>query len=273
MNTHLLSWNPDKWDWIDIDTAINDLQVTGVYRGSWSCGVNKSIQIGDRLFLIRLGKEPKGICASGYAISNVYKDVHWSGDKNKLANYISFEYDVLLNPAKDKILGMDKLKTGILAEQHWSTQNSGIMIKPNIAEELEKVWFNFILDNHNIQIDEQLQNNSVSLIKTFKEGDVKQITSSKYERNPYARQVCIDHYGLKCSICNFDFGKFYGDLGIGFIHVHHIKPMATRKGNYEINPINDLRPVCPNCHSMIHRKKQELTIDELKKTIKATSNT
>ncbi|MCL4481831.1 MAG: HNH endonuclease [Bacteroidetes bacterium] len=268
MNTHLLSWNPDKWDWIDLDSAINDLQVTGVYRDSWSCGINKSIQVGDRLFLIRLGKEPKGICASGYAISNVYQGAHWSGNKSKLANYISFEYDVLLNPTKDKILGMDILKMGVLAEQHWSTQNSGIMIRPNVAEELEKIWFNFILDNHHIQIDEQLQNDTDLFVQTFEEGEIKQITSTKYERNPYARQVCISHFGLKCSVCDFDFGKFYGDLGTGFIHVHHIKPVATRKGKYEINPINDLRPVCPNCHAMIHRKKQELSIDELKETIK-----
>jgi len=125
---------------------------------------------------------------------------------------------------------MDILKTGILSEQHWSTQNSGIMIRPNVAEELEKVWFNFILDNHHIQIDEQLQNDSDSSIRTFEEGDAKQITSTKYERNPYARQVCIDYYGLKCSVCGFDFSKFYGDLGNGFIHVHHIKLVANRKG-------------------------------------------
>lgn len=269
MNTHLLSWNPDKWDWIDIDSAINDLQVTGLYRDSWSCGVNKSIQIGDRLFLIRLGKEPKGICASGYAISNVYQGTHWSGDPSKLANYIIFEYDVLLNPAKDKILEMDILKTGILAEQHWSTQNSGIVIRPNVVDELEKIWFSFILDYHKVKINGQVPSGSDFSNQTFEEGDSKQITSTKYERNPFARKVCIDHHGLTCSVCRFDFNKTYGDFGAGFIHVHHIKPVATRKGKYAINPIDDLRPVCPNCHAMIHRKKQELTIDELKEKIKS----
>ena len=42
----------------------------------------------------------------------------------------------------------------------------------------------------------------------------------------------------------------YGEIGEGFIHVHHIIPVSRLviEKDYKINPIEDLIPVCPNCH-------------------------
>ena len=87
----------------------------------------------------------------------------------------------------------------------------------------------------------------------FVEGATRIITSKRYERNQQARDACISHYGTSCMICKFNFEEIYGELGKGFIHVHHIKPISENEGEYVIDPIHDLIPVCPNCHSMIHR--------------------
>lgn len=96
------------------------------------------------------------------------------------------------------------------------------------------------------------------------EGAKRIITVNSYERNPVARRLCIEYYGTTCSVCDFDFGKEYGEIGQGFIHVHHLTRVADIGETYEIDPIKDLRPVCPNCHSMLHTDKDTLTIDELK---------
>lgn len=96
------------------------------------------------------------------------------------------------------------------------------------------------------------------------EGAKRTITVNSYERNPLARRLCIEYYGTTCSVCNFDFGKEYGEIGQGFIHVHHLTRVADIGETYEIDPIKDLRPVCPNCHSMLHNDKDTLTIEELK---------
>ncbi len=96
------------------------------------------------------------------------------------------------------------------------------------------------------------------------EGTKKQITVNAYERNSQARQKCIEHYGSKCTICSFDFEKTYGEIGHNFIHVHHLKPLSEIDEKYEIDPIKDLRPVCPNCHAMLHKRKPPYSIDELK---------
>lgn len=96
------------------------------------------------------------------------------------------------------------------------------------------------------------------------EGNSYEVTSTVYERNSKARRTCIDRYGAKCMACEFDFSEFYGSIGEGFIHVHHIKPLAAVGQEYEIDPIQDLQPVCPNCHAMIHKRNPPYTIEEIK---------
>lgn len=96
------------------------------------------------------------------------------------------------------------------------------------------------------------------------EGIQKTITATVYERNPKARAECLKHWKYSCIICGFNFEKVYGDLGKNYIHVHHVNQISSIKKEYQVDPIKDLRPVCPNCHSMIHRNKESLTIEELK---------
>jgi 5-methylcytosine-specific restriction protein A len=100
--------------------------------------------------------------------------------------------------------------------------------------------------------------------RKYQEGSKKQILVNIYERNDAARRKCIQHYGLRCCICDFDFQEKYGDVGLGFIHVHHLQPLSAINEEYELDPINDLRPVCPNCHAMIHRRNPPYTLEEMK---------
>ncbi|MDB6108290.1 MAG: endonuclease [Pedosphaera sp.] len=102
----------------------------------------------------------------------------------------------------------------------------------------------------------------------FVEGATKTISINIYERSQKARKVCICEYGCICSVCGFDFEKKYGALGKDFIHVHHIRELASIGKQYTLNPKDDLRPVCPNCHAMLHKSKPAYTIAELKVLIK-----
>lgn len=97
----------------------------------------------------------------------------------------------------------------------------------------------------------------------YSEGNVVSVQVNRYERDPKARAACIAFYGATCAVCAFDFRLRYGDIGDGFIHVHHLIPMSRRGKDYKLDPRKDLRPVCPNCHEMLH-KGPPFTIDELK---------
>lgn len=92
----------------------------------------------------------------------------------------------------------------------------------------------------------------------------KYVTS--FERNPAARKDCLDYHGAVCKVCEFDFFAEYGLLGKGFMHVHHLRPVSLNEGEVmEIDPTEDLVPVCPNCHAMLHRRKPPFTVEELKR--------
>jgi 5-methylcytosine-specific restriction protein A len=102
----------------------------------------------------------------------------------------------------------------------------------------------------------------------FLEGNAQLVAVNIFERNQAARTACLRHLGFACVVCGFDFEKFYGELGREFIHVHHIKPLSEIGKEYKVDPINDLCPVCPNCHAMLHKRTPTSTVSELRKLIK-----
>lgn len=99
------------------------------------------------------------------------------------------------------------------------------------------------------------------------EGMKARVEVNRYERNHLNRSACIQVYGPRCSVCGFDFVEYYGEIGHGYIQVHHVIPVSQLGENYIVDPIADLRPVCPNCHAMLHRKDPPYSITELRDMI------
>jgi len=108
-------------------------------------------------------------------------------------------------------------------------------------------------------------------IKILSEGIKKTIIVNTFERNSKARIECIKHWGTLCCVCNFNFEEKFGEIGKEFIHVHHLTPISEIGQSYEIDPINDLRPVCPNCHAMLHKQNPPYSIEELQQIIREQS--
>lgn len=104
--------------------------------------------------------------------------------------------------------------------------------------------------------------------KFYEEGKVTEVFVNRYERNREAREKCIEHFGRFCQGCGLDFGKFYGSNVNVSIQVHHIISLAEIGKTYNVNPITDLIPLCPNCHSVVHSTKPTLTIEALRNLIK-----
>ena len=92
------------------------------------------------------------------------------------------------------------------------------------------------------------------LQEDFVEGKQETVTTTKYERNPQARAACLAYHGYACKICGMSFEETYGPEFKDIIEVHHIVPLHQIGESYVVDPINDLIPVCPNCHTAIHSK-------------------
>jgi len=140
MKAYLFGWNPIKFKWDDLDEDIKKVSAGIKFEENWSVVSHKTIQPGDRAYVVRVGVEPKGIFASGIISSEPY--LAWR--KGRHYYRINITFDVLLNPGKQPILTLDILKTGNLAAQTWTPQASGISIKPELVDELEGVWLDFL---------------------------------------------------------------------------------------------------------------------------------
>jgi hypothetical protein len=145
--TYLLTWNPEKaYKWEDLRDCIDDVRDHGFYATAWSCGRNRRIAAGDRVFMMRQGRgsgERRGVFASGWATSDVYEQEHWDeteARKGKLALYVPIRLDVLLDSDSEPILPRSVLREDPLAGGPWDARTGGVAISDEIATELEKEW-------------------------------------------------------------------------------------------------------------------------------------
>ncbi|PKM51961.1 MAG: hypothetical protein CVV02_04910 [Firmicutes bacterium HGW-Firmicutes-7] len=217
------------------------------------------------------------------------KDGHYnfrsSGINTPSGTFILFQIDnaVIASAKLIKIIKHDKPIDGIYNGAYVFDINSIRVFEPITSEEIRRIDQKF---NNFSQVKQKLDSNKYEEImalidsksnqvlipeeipaeeaEKYAEGSKKQIMVNAYERNPKARQACIEIHGTGCIICGFDFGEVYGGDFAGKIHVHHIKPLADIDDEYEVDPENDLVPVCPNCHMILHSKKEVYSIEEVK---------
>jgi len=160
--------------------------------------------------------------------------------------------------------GLNYLKNALQAlslhiDYYKSVSNANVISQKNILDEY--------LIKYKVSYDDYFEE-EINKEEKLKEGFTKQITVNIYERNSIARTKCIEHFGSICKVCDFDFEKKYGEIGNGFIHVHHIVDISLVNDEYEVDYTTDLIPVCPNCHAMLHKKKPAYKIEELKRMMK-----
>ena len=143
------------------------------------------------------------------------------------------------------------IEAGQIQSMRLMTEKSSILLHAVLFETLPKL------------IPEEVESG-----RTLVEGAVQRISVNAYERDREARNICMAHHGTDCCVCGFSFGRFYGESAEGFIHVHHLRPLSEIGKAYVVDPVTDLRPVCPNCHAVIHQGSCTLTIGEAKALIK-----
>jgi len=113
--------------------------------------------------------------------------------------------------------------------------------------------------------------------ESFKEGKVQLRLHLTKERNRSlvirAKEIWNREQSgrVGCSICSFSFPETYGKVGEGFIEAHHTQPISSLAPDTIIS-MADLVPVCSNCHSMLHRHRPWLTVEQLHTIFQSKGN-
>lgn len=200
------------------------------------------------------------------------------------SNFVAYNYNGQLHFAPSRFVGYYKNTLLVHLVKHngkdGSVTSSAIdkllLSKRTYIDKLEKAYLkycNIIGATPKDMISAQrkywyLDGNAEDSDEVYEEGESRQVSTNRYERSLEARRKAIEYHGLRCVVCGMDFEETYGKIGRGFIHIHHITPIAS-KGFSKIDYKNDLVPVCPNCHAMLHRGVggKVLSVKELKDMI------
>jgi 5-methylcytosine-specific restriction protein A len=182
------------------------------------------------------------------------QEPYWTDKELYYSGFISFYARLKL---------VEEYTDDVLSLQH--LHEHGFQGLPRSVREIkENELLDFLFHPHQIVDDEVYDVDYPDNDEKLYEGALVTIKANRYERNQKARRECVAKKGYHCLVCGRDFESTYGEIGRGFIHVHHLTPISTIGQEYELNVDTDLVPVCPNCHYMLHRKNPPYTIEELK---------
>ena len=248
MNTFLLTWNPEKWPWDELANCIARVQAGEEVEDQWTT-VRKTAAQGDQFFLLKQGKEPRGIMGSGKVTGSTNVGEHY--DKNlaaqgKQRRHLPLVFKTLVAP--DELLPITLLQRISDGPNNFEPQGSGCLLKPQVARQVEKLWAEHLraLTNDPEMIAYEGQQRRAFVVHRRRESKL---------RDAKIRQALRQNNGkLCCQVpsCGFDFSAVYGAIGEGYAQVHHLKPLAETEGEQKTT-LNDLMVVCANCHTMIHR--------------------
>jgi 5-methylcytosine-specific restriction protein A len=259
----LLGWNPGVGDnWPGYSRVVDELGAAGVHRRSWPAGPGTGTgagagalpEPGADAWLLLHGKTGSGLIGHGVVASAPYLAAG-TGPEGEPRTCVDVDFDALLP------LG-DQIAVDVLAARapltDWSAAGSaGSQVVPEEqARPIREVWA------ERLPADEM--DPVLPVPGTLPQDALVRVGVSRYERDPHARRVCLAHHGTSCAACGCSFEAAYGPEGEGFIHVHHLVPAAQLGPGYELDPVGDLVPLCPNCHAMAHRRRIPYTVAELR---------
>lgn len=133
-----------------------------------------------------------------------------------------------------------------------------------VVPKLEELGFKCVA----IDVDERSMAIAEEVPEEIWEGARRTVQVNSYERSPGARLSCIELHGNSCAICDFNFALTYGSQFEGFIHVHHLVPLSKIGVRYKVNAKEDLIPVCPNCHAVLHYGGKVRSPDDVRRLLR-----
>ncbi|MCA4135558.1 HNH endonuclease [Arthrobacter sp. M4] len=255
MTAVLLAWDPARWsEWNpSYPEAVVELARTGVFRRRWVVSEGDGTSLGQDAWLILRGSA-SGLIGHGVVTSVPY-EARETNDRgtNEPKLFVDVDFDALLNVG-------DQIPLRELVERasntNWSESTSVQRVASTDEASVRAVWAEYAPVDENDPI--------LPSPGSFPADALTRVTMNRYERDSHARRLCLAHYGTSCAACGFSFEETYGQAGEGFIHIHHVVPMNQLGPRYELDPIRDLIPLCPNCHYMAHRRQVPYTLSELR---------
>ena len=240
---HLVTYNPERWTWDDYDASVERTRAGLASDEGWSVGQRvHGIDIGDWVFLLRQGSGARGLLGAGRVASEPYADEHWDGGGGT-AQYIEIDWLELF--PLGELIPVEELEAAVPDFRWDQVYSSGRTVPRPSATALLTLWERWT----------SAETPGVMFDPLYEEGAPVSMVSRRYERSAAARAACIEAHGYRCAVCGLLFSDRYGEPGRDYIQVHHVVPLHVGAAPRQVDAAQDLKPVCANCHVMLHRSR------------------
>jgi 5-methylcytosine-specific restriction enzyme A len=245
MPSFLLTWSPKLTPSSSISEIARAIHEDGSVVRRWSVSKrNKGLPVDSRVYMLRQ-RSGLGVVGFGVTVSCAEEHTKW---REGLKSETSFHVNVRWEYMQDVVVVPEPLVTRQrlleLSDNNykWAPRESGSMIPSEYARAL---WTE-------IASLGSAEGHPDHYLPEYIEGSTREVTLTSRERNPAARKACLEHYKWRCQACEVRLDEVYGNAAAGLIHVHHKNPLANADGARGVNYIEDLVPLCPNCHGVAH---------------------
>ncbi len=239
MDTYLMTWNPDNWKWTNFANDAAQTMKGVAVTERWSCGNTKRIKTGDRLFLLKQGKLPRAIIASGRVTSDVYTDKHWDEAKaaqGKEALYVGADWDTILDYQKEPLLQTSAIDDDKPPQVNWNTMSSGISISNPVADRMEALWQSHIArvrgDSPQLAVlGSELEGQGYFEPSTLEDERERKLCEIVQRRGqPDFRKKLVDAYDGRCAVTDCD--------AVSALEAAHITPYLGPESNHVTNGLS-----------------------------------
>ncbi|MET1087354.1 MAG: restriction endonuclease [Arthrobacter sp.] len=258
-----LGWNQGRSNRWDYGTAVEQVAESGRSLHRWRLGHHTDIQPGTEAWLLlQSGSDAvTGLIGHGVVMAEPF-EIRVPEHPEAGGWYTTVAFDALL-PLAEHI--PNDVLTAAVPGVLWGGIPEGPAAVPPAAESgLRRLWR-----------DQGPAPAGPTQIPagSYPPDSVAVIQVNRYERDEDARRICLAFHGTSCAACGFSFEASYGGSGAGFIDVHQIVPPAMLGRGYQLDPIADLVPLCPNCHAMAHLGvTTPRTVSELRSMVSAAGH-
>ena len=249
---YLLTWKPDRFD-LDLQWMIKQFKRGTLGTSEWATGTTKTMRLGAPFFFLRQGHDHPGIIGWGRICGSVHQQPHWDpamAKAGKESNEVDVQFEFITMPDDPKAIPRPLLEADRRTKAgKWDIQGSGTRLTAEVTNGVRA-----LLQDRRVKMPSLNADADAPWVRveTYSEGSIKQSLTTYHERNSKARLRCLHHYGCVCQGCGFDFGLYYGPDADGMIEVHHLRRISQATKSRRVDPIKDLRPLCSNCHRVVH---------------------
>lgn len=238
----ILVWSATHWNRWNYRAVVEQVLESGSYLDSWHIGY-RNIQPGTEAWLLFQGSSDagSGLIGHGVVVSD-FAEMDGGADGGSGGRYVGIAFDALV-PLGEQI-PLAALAAAVPDIRWAEAPDADVLSVPASAEpDLRRLW----------REQGPLAADPFGVVPgTCPPAATATLVTNRYESDADARRMCLAFHGMACAACGFSFEASYGDIGKGFIHVHHTVPASRLGAGYELDPVTDLVPLCTNCHAMVH---------------------